>query len=111
MTRQSHIEAVARKLRLGRGCEAGEVPCPFCHWTAPDDPSGDFSEVGCIYLATAAIAELERLGAYVGEGWVAVPSEPTNDMLDAGLEEDTWSPLEIYLAMIAAKPKPAQGKE
>jgi len=42
----------------------------------------------------------------IDDHMVLVPREPTNDMLDAGLEEDTWSPLEIYRAMIAASQEP-----
>lgn len=56
----------------------------------------------------AAIADLEGVAA--GKH-VIVPVEPTNDMVDAGLEEDTWTPIEIYRAMLAATPAPAANEE
>jgi len=55
------------------------------------------------------IAENDRLREalkQIDDHMVLVPRAPTNDMLDAGLEEDTWSPLEIYRAMIAASQEP-----
>jgi hypothetical protein len=59
----------------------------------------------------------ETCGAYVGEGWVAVPREPTNAMISEGIIErhttgvpEAWSKAtaNIYRAMISAAPKPTQ---
>lgn len=61
------VERVARALRAGRGCDAGEVPCPFCYW-GPDDMTPEWDETGCVWLARAAIQAMR---------------EPTEGMLKA----------------------------
>ena len=63
------IEEVARAIRVGRRCEAGDVPCPFCLW-GPDDLTAGQDETGCIWLARAAIETMR---------------EPTDEMIDAGV--------------------------
>lgn len=104
MTRQDHIEAVARAICLARGFDPDDEKSGAVQWTAYDQ-------------AAAAISALEKCGAYVGEGWVAVPREPTNAMISEGIIErhttgvpEAWSKAtaNIYRAMISAAPKPTQ---
>jgi hypothetical protein len=53
-------------------------------------------------------------GGEVGEGWVAVPREPTEAMLDAGVldhrgEVSFDEATAVWVAMIAAAPSPPAG--
>lgn len=50
-------ERVAKVLKAGRGCDNGDVPCPFCLWP-PDAHTKEFDETGCVWLAEAVLAEI-----------------------------------------------------
>lgn len=57
-----------------------------------------------IRCATAALDALAAAGRIVPDGWVAVPREPTSEMLEAGWR---WvSTLGSYRAMLSAAPRP-----
>ena len=109
MTRQDHIEAVARAICQENCACIGERPCYAVEGAWPN-PNCD--EPGCHAQATAAISALEKCGAYVGDGWVAVPSEPTREMWQAGCGElgSKQGLTACWKAMLSAATKPAQGK-
>lgn len=62
---------------------------------------GDGSRKAPLYAAPVPPAE-----SAVPDGWKLVPVEPTPEMVQAGWEEHEGSVEGVYLAMLAAAPKP-----
>jgi hypothetical protein len=61
------------------------------------------------------VDDAERLVALARapqDGWVMVPKEPTEEMIEAGwIDKEDVSPREIWWAMLAAAPSPITGEK
>lgn len=89
------IERIAKALRVGRGCDAGEMPCPFCLW-GPDEKTPEWDETGCIWLARAALSAAREptagmlmsiVDTYVGALPGSTLDRVWKTMIDAALDK------------------------
>lgn len=103
----------ARALRVGRGCQAGEVTCHFCYW-GPDELTPEWDETGCMWLARACLlAALERLREPSEEMAVAGLFANTRDTSNTdpnGVTAISWPPDPVWQAMLSTLIEAAKEK-